>query len=294
VSLDGVVGWLLGRGLALVVGGAAILLLYRVAIATVHRVVPSVLRAQATHLPAGSSSGAEIDKRIATIENLLVRLLRFATVALLGTLALALFDLWPVLAVIVVVVVAILFTSSDVILDYVMGFLILVEGPYFEGDWVTVGGVGGAEGAVEEIGLRRTVLRDAMGSVHAVSNGMIRQSSNVTRVFSIATVELQLPRAGELDRAIQTMMRVAGELRGDVAWSDRFLADATTDISVTAIGIDGPSVRIQQRVIAGAHGPVASELRTRLVSAFASASIGTGRWDTPLPITTEARGVGAA
>jgi small conductance mechanosensitive channel len=212
---------------------------------------------------------------------------------MLGTLALALFDLWPVLAVIVVVVVAILFTSSDVVLDYVMGFLILVEGPYFEGDWITVG-TGEAEGAVEEIGLRRTVLRDAMGSVHAVSNGLIRQSSNVTRVFSIATVEIQVPRAGELDRAIQTMMRVARELRMDAAWSDRFLPDADTDISVTGIGIDGPSVRIQQRVSTGAQGPVASELRTRLVSALASAGIGTGRWDTPLPIATETRSADAA
>lgn len=294
MSLDGIVGWLLTRGLALVVGGAAVLLLYRVAISAVHRVVPSVLHAQAAHLPAGSSSGAEVDKRITTIENLLVRLLRFATVAMLGTLVLALFDLWPVLAVIVVVVVAILFTSSDVVLDYVMGFLILVEGPYFEGDWITVGDTGGAEGAVEEIGLRRTVLRDAMGSVHAVSNGLIRQSSNVTRVFSVATVEIQVPRAGDLDRAIQTMLRVARELRGDVAWSDRFLPDTETDIVVTGIGIDGPSVRIQQRVSTGAQGPVASELRSRLVSALASASIGTGRWDTPLPIATEARGLGTS
>lgn len=294
MSLDGIVGWLLTRGLALVLGGAAILLLYRVAIGTVHRIVPGVLRTQAAHLPAGSSSGAEVEKRISTIENLLVRLLRFATVAMLGTLALALFDLWPVLAVIVVVVVAILFTSSDVVLDYVMGFLILVEGPYFEGDWVTVGGTGGAEGSVEEIGLRRTVLRDGMGSVHAVSNGLIRQSSNVTRVFSIATVEMQVPRASELDRAIQTMMRVARELRGDVAWSDRFIPETETEIWVTGIGIDGPSVRIQQRVVTGAQGPVASELRSRLVAALASASIGTGRWDTALPITTDARSAGTA
>lgn len=82
--------------------------------------------------------------------------------------------------------------------------------------------------------------------------------------------------------------------RGDVAWADRFLPDTDTDIWVTGIGIDGPSVRIQQRVSTGSQGPVTSELRSRFVSALASASIGTGRWDTPLPITTEATGTGTA
>ena len=103
------------------------------------------------------------------------------------------FELWTVLAGIAVIVVALLFATQDVVLDYVMGFLILVEGPFFKGDWVRVGGTGGVEGVVEEIGLRRTVLRDGTGSVHAVSNGLIRQSSNVTRVFSVATVDMQVP-----------------------------------------------------------------------------------------------------
>jgi small conductance mechanosensitive channel len=287
VNLDEVFRWLVSRGVALLISGAVVLLIYRVAVSAAHRIVPSVLRAQAAHLPSGSSSGEEVEKRIATVENLLIRLLRFATVALLGALVLVIFDLTTILAGIVVVVVAILFASSDVVLDYVMGFLILVEGPYFEGDWVSVGGPGGAEGTVEEIGLRRTVLRDGTGSVHAVSNGLIRQSSNVTRVFSVAVVEVQVPRPGDLDRAIEAAARVTREMREDSAWSDRFSADSETDIWVTGIGVDGASLKIQMRVATGAHGPVASELRRRLAAALASATIGTGRWDTPLPITTE-------
>ena len=263
-----------------------ILLLYRVAVSAVHRFVPSVLRAQAAHLPAGSTPGAEVDKRIATIEDLLIRLLRLTAVALLGALVLAVFDLWSILAGIVLIIVALLFATQDVVLDYVMGFLILVEGPYFKGDWVKVGAPGGVEGEVEEIGLRRTVLRDALGSVHAVSNGLIRQSSNVTRVFSVATVEMAVPQAADLERAVEIAARVAREMREDPEWKDRFLEDAQTDIWVIGIGIDGASLRIQQRVPTGTHGPVASELRRRLAAALVSASIGTGRWDTPLPISS--------
>ena len=124
---------------------------------------------------------------------------------------------------------AIVFATKDVVLDYVMGFLILVEGPYFKGDYVVVGGHPGIEGVVEEIGLRRTLLRDAMGSSHAVSNGFIRLSSNLTRLFSVAVVDLHVLRADELDRALATAARVADEMRADAAWADRFLADAPTD-----------------------------------------------------------------
>ncbi len=290
MDLNEIIRWLVSRGLSLLIGGAVILLLYRGGVSAVHRFVPSVLRAQAAHLPAGSTPGAEVDKRIATIEDLLIRLMRLAAVALLGALVLAVFDLWSILAGIVLIVVALLFATQDVVLDYVMGFLNLVEGPYFKGDWVRVGGPGGVEGEVEEIGLRRTVLRDGLGSVHAVSNGLIRQSSNVTRVFSVATVEVPVPQAADLDRAIEAAARVTREMREDAEWVDRFLADAPTDIWVTGIGIDGASLRIQQRVPTGTHGPVASELRRRLAAALVSASIGTGRWDTPLPITTETLG----
>ena len=91
----------------------------------------------------------------------------------------------------------------------------------------------------------------------------------------------------ELDRAIEAATRVTREMRDDPEWADRFPADAQTDVWVTRLSLDGATLRLQQRVPTGTHGPVASELRRRLVKALVAASIGTGRWDTPLPISTE-------
>ena len=261
-----------------------LLVIYRVGLTLIHRLVPTVISAQAAHLPSGSSSADEVGKRIGTIEDLLQKLLRLAVLAGFVIVVLAVFDLWAILAAIVVIVVAVVFATQDVVLDYVMGFLILVEGPYFKGDYVTVGGQPGTEGVVEEIGLRRTVLRDATGASNAVSNGLIRLSTNLTRLFSVAVVDLHVLHAGQLDLALATMTRVAGELREDAAWAERFPADAPTNVWVTGIGMDGASVRLQQQVHTGAQGDVASELRRRLVAALASASIATGRWDTPMPI----------
>jgi len=284
MDLNETLRWVLARGVGLLIGTIVLLVIYRVGITLIHRLVPTVIGAQAAHLPSGSSSADEVGKRIGTIEDLLQKLLRLAVLAGFVIVVLAVFDLWGILAAIVVIVVAVVFATQDVVLDYVMGFLILVEGPYFKGDYVTVGGHPGTEGVVEEIGLRRTVLRDATGASNAVSNGLIRLSTNLTRLFSVAVVDLHILRADQLDNALEALTRVAGELREDPAWADRFPADAPTNVWVTGIGMDGASVRLQQQVHAGAQGDVASELRRRLVGVLASASIGTGRWDTPMPI----------
>ncbi len=290
MDLNEIIRWAVSAGLQLLVGVVFLLLAYRIGASGIHRFVPQLLRAQAAHLPSGSSSTDEVDKRVLTIEDLLTRLLRVTVLALIAALALAVFGLWPILAGIVVVIAALLFATQDVVLDYVMGFLILVEGPYFKGDWITVGTPGGVEGTVEEIGLRRTLLRDSLGSVHAVSNGLIRLSSNVTRVFSVATVEIQVLHAHELDRAIEVATRVTREMSENPAWSDRMPANAPTDIWVTGLGLDGASLRLQRQVPTGTAGPIASELRRRLANALAATSIGTGRWDTPLPISTDSSG----
>ncbi len=284
MDLNETLHWILARGVGLLIGTVVLLVIYRVGLTLIHRLVPTVINAQAAHLPSSSTSSDEVGKRIGTIEDLLQKLLRLAVLAGFVIVVLAVFDLWAILAAIVVIVVAVVFATQDVVLDYVMGFLILVEGPYFKGDYVSVGGQPGTEGVVEEIGLRRTVLRDATGASNAVSNGLIRSSTNLTRLYSVAVVDFYVLRAGQLDAALVAVNSVAGELREDAAWSDRFPADAPTNVWVTGIGMDGASVRLQQQVFAGAQGDVASELRRRLVAALASASIATGRWDTPLPI----------
>ena len=291
MDLNEVIRWMVTRGLLLLIGAAVLLVIYRLARPAVHRVVPAFMRAQSEHLPAGSVSTDEMDKRVDTIEDLLDKLLRVFVLLSLVALVLAVFDLWAILGGIVLIVAAVMVSSQEVVLDYVMGFLILMEGPYFKGDWISVlGQAGGIEGVVQEVGLRRTVLRDTTGSMNAVSNGLIRASSNVTRVYSVAVIEVQILRAQDVERAITSAARVTREMQEDAAWSDRFAPDTPSDIWVTAMTIDGASLRLQQRVATGTRMPVSSELRRRLIAAFAAESIGTARWDTPLPIVSEPPG----
>lgn len=281
VNLNELIRWVAVHALELAIGAAILVLIYRVGTSAIHRIVPAVIGAQAAHLPSGSSSAEEVEKRISTIEDLLLRLLRLGVIAGFTIVVLAVFDLWTILGAIVLIIVAVTFATRDVVLDYVMGFLILVEGPFFKGDYIAVRDHAGVEGIVEEIGLRRTILRDPFGSAHAVSNGYIRLSSNMTRMFSMAVVDLQILHAGDLEAGLLTAESVARELSNDPAWTEQLAADSPAAVWVAGLGVDGASIRVQQRVLAGAQTAVAAELRRRLAAAYAASGVGIGRWDVP-------------
>ena len=112
------------------------------------------------------------------------------------------FDLWPLVAGLGLVLAAITLAGQEIVLDYLMGILILVEGQYFKGDIVRVGAI---EGTVEEVGLRRTVVRDTRGTVHSLSNGLIRSSSNLTRSYAMAVVHIEGIADGDVEGAIAVL-----------------------------------------------------------------------------------------
>lgn len=282
MDLHDVVAWLVPRAIALVIGAVVLFLVYRILEPAIHRVVPGLLRVQQATLTGGVAPD-ELTKRSVTLEDLLVKLLRAGILIAAIVFILAIFDLWAVLAGLGLVIAALTVASQEVVLDYVMGLLILVEGQYFKGDWIALRATtGNIEGEVLEIGLRRTIVRDSVGVVHSISNGLIRISSNLTRVYSVAMVEIHVLHARDVDRALALASQVGHELEADPGWGPR-LSDDTTDVAVSALTIDGATIRVQRRVAPGQGGPVSGELRRRLIAALATESIETVRWDVPAP-----------
>src|SRR4029077_10897811 len=210
--------WLQAHGLAIVFWAILLVVLYRFARPLIHRMLVGLFKAQAATLGTEEGQAVELDKRVKTLEDLLSKLLR-AGILFAGVLVfIGLFDLWPVFAGLGIVAAALTLAGQSIVLDYMMGFLILVEGQYYVGDVVNVGGI---EGTVEEVGLRRTILRDSSGTVHSVSNGQIRISANFTRIYASAVVDIQGIRDEDVERAIEVMHKVGLDLAADPAWTDR-------------------------------------------------------------------------
>jgi small conductance mechanosensitive channel len=95
----------------------------------------------------------------------------------------------PLLASAGIAGLAIGFGAQTMVKDVINGFFILVENQYDIGDTIRIAGV---TGAVEEITLRRTTLRDGDGTLHIVPNSAIQIVSNTTRDWSQVTLHKEI------------------------------------------------------------------------------------------------------
>jgi small conductance mechanosensitive channel len=180
--------WLQDHALGLVFWGVVLVLVYRFAKPVVHRVLLRVVRPPTIggDLPVEIEK-IEVEKRVATLEDLFAKIIHFGVILAFIVLLLSVFDAWEVIAGLGLLAAALTLAGQSIVLDYLSGILLLVEGPYFKGDVVVLGGI---EGTVEEVGIRRTIVRDVHGTVHSIANGEIRVASNETRIFGTSVVEI--------------------------------------------------------------------------------------------------------
>ena len=261
--------WFRDHAIALILAAIVLVIASRVLKPALHRLLVRIFRSQAADQGDDPSALAEANKRVVTIEDLLDRALRFFYVVVIVLVVFSIFDLWPLVAGLGVIVAAITLAGQSIVLDYLMGILILVEGQYFKGDVIVADGI---EGTVEEVGIRRTSIRDNRGALHSVSNGLIRRSTNLTRNYAIALIHVEGIAEGDVERAIVVLDRVGSELYLDETWKPR-LFEAPRYTGTTALRAGGATLRISGRIRPDARLPVETELRRRIAVALSAAGI---------------------
>ena len=244
-------GLLCGVGLALVLLATA--------------AIPKAIE-KAVQRSRGDQTEEEVKKRSETLSGVLVASLQAVVIAVVTFMMLSEIGLniAPMIAGVGVVGIAIGFGAQSLVKDIIAGLFILLENQYRRGDVVKIADT---SGLVEDINLRRTLLRDLDGIVHSVPNGEIRVASNLTKGYSRVNLNISVGYNEDLDRAIAVINRVGKELAEDPAWSAQILkppqvlrvdnlGDSGIDIKVT-----GDTKPIQQWAIMG-------ELRLRIKKAF--------------------------
>jgi moderate conductance mechanosensitive channel len=134
------------------------------------------------------------------------------------------FNLGPLLTSAGVAGVAIGLAAQNIVKDCFNGFLILIEDQYNVGDTVTVAGL---SGVVEGMTLRRTLIRGGDGTLYVVPNSQITTVANLTRDFSLATLNVSVDFSANPDEVLALLKEVAMSVRTDPKYSDVFLADPT-------------------------------------------------------------------
>jgi small conductance mechanosensitive channel len=144
--------------------------------------------------------------------------------ATLEVLPLLGFKLEPLLASAGVAGVAIGLAAQTIVKDCINGVLILVEDQYNVGDKVRVAGL---TGIVESMSLRKTLVRDGDGTLYVIPNSQITTVANLTRDYSVATINVSVDFSANPDEVLALLKDVAMGVRNDPAYKDVFISDPT-------------------------------------------------------------------
>jgi small conductance mechanosensitive channel len=260
--------WFADHGTAVI---GTIVIAFAVA-AIVRYVVPHALRPTVERQMAGRPE-LEVRRRVETLSGVIVRTAQviLITMAVFTILPEFGFDIRAVLAGVSITSIAIGFGAQSLVRDALNGLFILIENQYAVGDVVTITGV---TGTVEDVSLRRTVVRDFDGVVYSVPNGAVVVSANFTRDFAHVRVSIPVHASSDLAVVRRVADETGEELARDQAYGEKII-EAPRYLRVDSIDMGGVSVQVNGRVRPGSQWEVAGVLRARLLEAFQRAGVKT-------------------
>lgn len=212
----------------------------------------------------------ESDRQLATRATTLTRVLtQIASaviwgVAFLMVLTVLGVDVTPVLATVGIPALAVGFAAQNIIRDYFHGFFIIMEDWYRVGEVAVIGGTGGT---VEDISLRRTVLRDLDGTIHIFPNGQVQFASNMTRDWSRINLNVSVAYKEDLDRVFRVINDVCQCLKSDPVWGHDLLSTPRVE-RVDNLGDNGVEIKILGDTKPIKQWALSGELRKRLKERF--------------------------
>lgn len=249
--------------------GVRILFIAVLAVALYFALRKSIPRAM--HLAIGKGKWTkkakeEQDKRIKTLSRVFILTggVLIAVIALFMILSELGINIGPLIAGFGIVGIAVGFGAQYLIRDLIGGLFIIVEGQYNVGDVVKIGNV---SGIVEEINLRRTVLRDMDGIVHFVPNGESGVISNFTKEWSRVNLNISVSYNTDLDHAIVVINRVCKEMADEPYWKASIIKTPQV-LRVDNLGDSGIDIKILGDTKPIMQWDVMGEMRKRLKKAF--------------------------
>jgi len=193
-------------------------------------------------------------------------------IAVMAVLGLFDVDLGPAIAGLGLVGLGVALGAQGLVKDIVAGAFILAENHYGRGDIVTIADV---TGTVEDLGLRRTVLRDFDGTVHVVPNGLIGVASNLTRVWARVVVDIPIRDPAQVDDATALIDGAGVAMAADPRWKRKMLSAPKVD-RVKSISGAGVILKVVGSVTASDRWDAAGDLRGRILAALSGAGIELG------------------
>jgi moderate conductance mechanosensitive channel len=189
-----------------------------------------------------------------------IGILVVASIAGMQILALLGINMGPLLASAGVVGLAIGFGAQTLVKDFINGFFILAENQYDIGDTVRIAGV---QGVVENVTLRRTVLRDSDGTVHTVPSSEIKVVSNLTRDWTQINMKVSVAYSAPSDRVTALLKQTAEGLAKDPNFAE-LIVSAPLVHGIDKVMGNTADYLLSLKTRPGSQDVVRRELQTRI------------------------------
>lgn len=254
--------WFLEHGVIILVIIFLAYLIYKIA----SLILPSIVNRFVKVRGKGRKAQEEVAKRSSTLSQFLTGIV--AAVVAIFTLFMILseigVDIAPLLAGAGVVGIAVGLGAQKLIGDIINGLFVVLEDYYGKGDWVQIAGIAGS---VEDVNIRRTVLRDFDGTVHIIPNSEVKIASNYTKTWARVNLNIPVAYGENLDRVIAVLNRVGEELAEDEHFRS-MITNPPQVLRVDNFGDSAIDIKILGETKPSKQWNVMGELRKRIKEAF--------------------------
>jgi small conductance mechanosensitive channel len=255
-----IVPWLTDHGIRIVIIAVLALVINRLLKRLIVRTVRATVKSDENTSPDAEKKREDTLIRIFTgALNIVITVV--ALMMILGEMGI---EIGPLIAGAGIVGLAVGFGGQYLIRDIITGLFLMLENQYRIGDVVDIEGL---SGAVEDISLRKTTLRNLDGTVHHIPHGSITKVSNLSKDFARVNMDMGVAYSTDIEQLIRVINETGKELAADPAFSDSIISPpqflrvnefADSSIVVKILGDTKP---LKQWEIAG-------EFRKRLKYAF--------------------------
>lgn len=163
--------------------------------------------------------------------------------------------------------------AQSLVRDLINGAFILWEDQFGIGDVVVIGAV---SGAVENMNLRITQLRNGEGRLITIPNSSISIVENLTRTWSRVDFTIDVDSQAQATEVLTLLRQVAAEFYQDPAWQEKIL-DPPEVLGIDLISHSGLTIRVWLKTQPGQQWAVGREFRVRVLEAMKLARINIGR-----------------
>lgn len=242
-----------------------------------YKVLLSLFRSALQHgvrLKVKGKAQAQIEQRVETLFQVVQHFWRLLVLVIVLFMVLSEFgvDIIPLITGAGVLGLAVSFGSQRLLKDVFSGAFILVENQYVVGDMVRIAGV---FGTVQDVTLRRTVLRDLQGVEHHIPHSEITVVSNYTKEWSGVQIDIPLPYSTDVQKVLQ-LLRSKLKVFSKRKTIQPLLVEELRVIGVSEYTTNGILVRILGKTLPNVQLDVEADLREFIQEALREEKIELG------------------